>query len=339
MEASILIPHFKNGETTAYSIAQILRHRGNHNLQILVINNNAGDGSEDYLYPFRGEINYIEYPKNRLQSHGCAFDWVIENGFVDNEIIITSESDAFPTNSKCFDHYERLVNEGYDCGVNVMRLSGGVYPHPCGSFYKKLNWVEAKFFFEKQPYSYFPNISVKEGFESHCMVHDDILDDFLNEPQDYIELGRSYWGLNREQILEKCKEYSPVGKGVFHNGIGAIEESLSTYGYRTIEEESAQLFNIKRKIINRVGAEPGQMFGYWHYASKKKVFEFGNEIKWLPNRENQQQQYTINDAGWKHLWAGSSFLDMANTPMSDVYEFKKNQIEQLYNSLPDNQKI
>ena len=47
----------------------------------------------------------------------------------------------------------------------------------------------------------------------------------------------------------------------------------------------------------------------------------------------------LNEAGIKHIWAGSSYLDMKDTDFNDVYEFKSKLIEELYNSLPDNQKI
>jgi len=60
MKFTILLPHYKTGKMTAYTIAQFLKHKGKHDIEILVVDNNAGDGSIEYLSPFQGIIQY--YP-------------------------------------------------------------------------------------------------------------------------------------------------------------------------------------------------------------------------------------------------------------------------------------
>lgn len=336
MKVSILIPHFKS-KITVYTISQLIKCKGRHEIEIFVINNNSGDGSEKYFECFKDDIHYLEYPKDVIQSHGVSFDWVLPK--VTTEYFITIESDAFPTNNKWLDYYEDLINKGYDAAVSVLKLSGGTYGHPCGGLYSKKVWQEAKRYCNEVQYAYFPNMSVSGGFDCHLMAHRDIVFDLLDNPYDYIELAEGYKGLNRAQILGRLVYYSPV-VAPFHNGMGRLNESLKTYGLRNIETEVPNiLLTDKPKTVNRIGMEPGQWLFYWLLASDKKVFQVPTETKWLPNRENQQQEYTKMENGFQHIWAGSSFLDMKDTDYNDVYEFKKSQIDELYNSLPENQKI
>ena len=47
-DTTILVPHFKTGKMTAYCIHQILKHKGNNDVHIIVIDNSEGEGI-DYL--------------------------------------------------------------------------------------------------------------------------------------------------------------------------------------------------------------------------------------------------------------------------------------------------
>lgn len=337
MQFSILIPHYRS-KITAYAIHKLLENKGRHEIEIIIIDNSQ-DKSVKYIEPFMDEIIYVKYPKDKLQSHGISFDWAIESDYVSNENFICLESDSYPTNDKWLDLYEKCINEGYETGGSLLWLSGGEFVHACGAFYKKSIWHEAKDYCDKIEYSYFPNMSYSFGFDCHLMVHNSILDTVLDNPDDYIELSNTYRGLSKEEMLAKRDNYRPV-VNPFHNGMGRLNETLATYGQRCAKIDAPNiLLNDKPKLINRMGYEPSQWFFYWQLSMKKKVIIFPTETKWLPNRENQQQEYTETANGLIHIWCGSSYLDMANTPMNDVYEFKKNQIEQLYNSLPKNLKI
>lgn len=337
MKFSILIPHYKNGKMTAYAISQLLKYKGKHEIEILVVDNNFGDGSTNYLKPFTKDFKYQAYPKDKLQSHAIAFDFIMP--YVKTNWFITIESDSFPTKDNWLDYYENLINEGYDSAGSFLQLSGGQYQHPAGALYSKKIWQEAKRYCNEVQYAYFPNMNTREGFDCHLMLHKSIVEDVLKSPYDYIELAHGYKGLNRQQIVERMMYYSPV-VAPFHNGMGAKNESIKTYGQRSIESEVPfVLLSDKPKIISRIGYEPGQWLTYWQLATGKKLFNIPTEIKWLPNREGQQQEYTLMENGFKHVWAGSSFLDMEGTDFNDVYEFKKNQIEELYQSLPEHQKI
>jgi len=337
MKFDILIPHFKQGKVTTYTISQLLKNKGKHEIEIYVINNNSGDSSEKYFAPFEGQIKYHEYPKDIIQSHGVSFDWILPK--TKNEWFITIESDGFPTNDTWLDYYENLINDGHDGAISLLKLSGGIYGHPCGGLYNKKVWQEAKRYCNEVQYAYFPNMSVSGGFDCHLMIHKDIVEKVLAEPYDYIELAEGYKGLTRQQMVARIMYYSPV-VGPFHNGMGRLNETLRTYGHRTPETEIPNvLLTDKPKLINRVGYEPGQWLYYYQMATGKKIFHVPTETKWLPNRENQQQEYTQMENGFKHIWAGSSYLDMKDGDFHDVYEFKNNLIESLYNSLPNNQKI
>jgi len=331
---SILIPHFKS-KITAFSVAKFLEY-GEGKVDVVVIDNSYPHKSIDYLLPFRDQITIISNTSDQISSHGIAYDMVIPN--LKNDWFITAESDSFPT-KEYVGYYSNLIEKGYDAAGSKLKLSGGEFIHVCGSLYNFDLWTDAKRYCSNMPYTYFPNMSSFHGFDSHLMIHDDILNAVLAEPEDYIELGSSYKPYSAELALKKAHWYKPV-VGPFHNGCGNNHEYLQTYGLRTTESEAKHvLLDNKLKLINRIGAEPGQWLSWYMKACDKKVFEIPTEIKWMANRENEQQEYTLNEAGLCHIWAGSSFLDMKGGPMNDVYEFKYNQIEQLYNSLPEHQKV
>ena len=63
------------------------------------------------------------------------------------------------------------------------------------------------------------------------------------------------------------------------------------------------------------------------------------EIKWMPNRIGQQQEYTLNEAGIKHLWAISSYVERGSENVEDIYEAKRRLPDELYETLPDSQKV
>lgn len=339
---SILIPHFKS-KITAYSVAKFIEYAEGKDIEIIVIDNSYPHDSIKLLAPFRGNIKIFTDLSDQISSHGIAYDRVIP--YLKHQWFITAESDSFPV-GPYIQYYKSIITQyksagigKYDAAGSKLKLSGGEFVHTCGAIYNTFLWRDAMDYCRKTPYTYFPNMSYYHGFESHLMVHNDILNDFLAEPEDFIELGSSYKPYSAELAMNKARWYSPV-VGPFHNGCGNNNEYLQTYGFRTIESEAKNiLLDNKHKILNRIGMEPGQWLSYYMAACGKSVFEVPTETRWMEGRVNEQQEYTLNEAGIKHIWAGSSYLDMKGTAMNDVYEFKHNQIEELYNSLPEHQKI
>jgi len=339
MNISILIPHYAVGKICAYSISKILEHKGRHNVQIVVIDNSPNDGSAKYLEPFRNQITYVTYPVNRLQSHGIGINYLLEEDFVRNEWFITMENDAFPVADGFIDYYERLIHLGYDAAVSMMKLSGGYYGHGCGALYSKSLWKEVNSFVKTIPYTYFPNMAMKSGFASHLMIHNDIVNEVLDSPNDWVELSEGYKNLSKQEMLDKAKYYADTNNA-FHCGMGGLQEDVKTYGYRTAETDAPYiLVNNARKIIYRVGYEPSQFFYYYMIRTGKNVFEIPTETKWMAGRENQQQEYTLTESNIKHLWAISSYTERGSKDVEDVYELKRNQPDELYNTLPEHQKI
>lgn len=340
MNVSIIIPHFKSGKATAYAIYKLLKHKFDHKCEIIVIDNSPNDDSNRYLKPFQDQIIYKKYHPETIQSHGVAYNYALSEGLVSNDYFITTESDSFPTSDEWLDYYETLAKKEVDAAGSILTLSGGCFFHGAGMMYKKSAWEEANEYVKTIEYKYFPNMSMREGFAAHLMVHNDILEKFLESPDNYIVLADGYKPYSIEKAMERLEYYKPIGEGVFHNGMGANQESVLTYGKRTFSVDVQHIvLNNRQKLINRIGYEPSQWFAYWLFAKNKKVVSIPTETKWMFNRENQQQEYTLNQAGFKHIWCGSSFLDMKDGPMNDVYEFKKNQIDELYNSMPENLKI
>lgn len=337
MKFSIVFCHYKTGKMSAFTVSQIVKYKGTHDVDILICDNNSGDGSIDYLEPFKDQVNIINYPKDKIQSHGCGYDVLFE--MASNEHIIALESDSFPIKEGWLDYYARLVNGGYDAATSLLQLSGGKYGHPAGALYKRSVWVQAWKYCRCIEYAYFPNMSMKEAFACHVMIHKSILQMFLENPEDYIELSDSYKPWDSREASDKRYYYEPVNNPM-HNGMGRVQESIKTYGNRNPESEVENIIlNNRAKIINRIGYEPGQWFYYWMLANNYNVFHIPTETKWLPGKEMQQQEYTLTENGVKHLWGISAYHDYTPENEKETALLKQSIPDQLYETLPPNQKI
>lgn len=349
MKFSIVFCHFKTGKMSAYTVAQLLKFKGKHELEILICDNNAGDGSTVYLEPFKKEITIIDYPKDRMQSHGIGYNLLFE--LATNEWIICLESDAFPVKEGWLDYYVRLINEGYDCAGSLLKLSGGTYLHPAGALYRRSIFVEAFQYCKEIPYYYFPNFAMSEGFACHTMIHKAIVNIVLANPDDYVELADGYKPYTPQLAERKCVEYMPTC-GPFHNGMGLNNESVKTYGFRNPETEQfniltnykrlgSELYDIplpNKSIIKRVGFEPGQWMYYWQLARDKNIFHIPTETKWIEGKSDQQQEYTLTESGVKHLWGISAYHDYYAGDKT-ITEIKQSIPDKLYNTLPPHLKI
>lgn len=337
MNFSIILCHYKTGMMTAYTVAQILKYKGYHEIEILICDNNAGDGSVEYLKPFMEHVVIHSYPKDKLQSHGIGYDVLFEHAR--NEWIIALESDSFPVKEGWLNFYARLINEGLDGAASLLQLSGGQYGHPAGALYRRSVWKEAWAYCRNIEYAYFPNMAIKDGFASHLMVHRSAVGEVLNCPDEFIELADGYKPYHPFNAENQARHYSPV-VGPMHNGMGRLQESVRTYGGRNPETEVPNiLLDNRAKLIYRVGYEPGQWFYYWMLAMGYKVYHIPTETKWLLGKEAQQQEYTLTANGVKHLWGISAYHDYTPENEKEVAQIKQSIPEQLYNSLPDHQKI
>lgn len=345
MNFTILIPHYKQGQATAHAIYKLIQHKGRHNIDVVVIDNSNDDSINHILLTnLTHECKVIRYPADKLQSHGIAFDYAIINGFVKTDFFITIESDSFPTQDNWLDLYEEFANNGMAAAGSILKLSGGVFLHPCGAMYKTDVWFKALSSCVEKPYHYFPNMVRKEGFDCHTMVHQGIaqFERFLQEfgPGLTYEPAAGYIGLTLEQMLDKAHGYKPT-KGPFHNGMGALQESIHTYGDRNLYTGIEDCKEYKDEVILRIGYEPGQWFTYFMISSGLPIAQFDTSVKWLPGRENQNQEYTITETGFTHLWGGSSFFNATDKDpeMQRVIDFKNNQVADLYKTLPENCKL
>lgn len=342
MHISILLPHYKTWKMSFYTIHQLLKHRGRHQVDIWVVDNNPSDGTAKNLEYFGDKINIIPYPADRMQSHGIAYDWIIPR--IRTELFSTIESDSFPTNDDWLNWIDLLEKDGYDSAGSCLNLSGGQFVHTAGAFYKKSIWQKAKRYVDNVQYQYFPNIAMKDGFPCHLMVHEAVLEEFTVNARNLIELSPEYSHWDKLDLLlylkRRIKEYEPIGRGVFHNGIGNRDESFQTYAFRNVVEERDQvLLDNKKPLLWRMGYEPGQFFCYWMLGNKHNVYDIPTETIWMADRENQQQQYTKMENGFTHLWAITAYADVDDAALDDIIAFKKNQMEELYNSIPQNQRI
>jgi len=342
MEITVVIPAYKTPKMLAYTVSQLLKHTIAGLIKIVIVNNFPKDTeSKRYLSPFEGNITFVDYPDDKLQSHGIAIDWAIQNGLVDTDYFLMLESDAFPTKDGWINYYYKFIEQDFDAAGSVLELSGGCYLHPCGCLYKTSTWYEAQKYVNSLDFHYFPNMAYKEGFQCHLMVQDSIINDFLKCPDDYVELTEGYKPYTQDLALERLKQYLPVAKSVFHNGMGGLSESVNTYGKRTfdIDVPFILLGKNSKKLIHRIGYEPGQFYSYWMDATDKKYANIPTEIKWMNDRVGQQQEYTLNEAGIKHIWGVSSYTERSESGVEDIYESKRRLPNELYNTLPESQKV
>lgn len=337
MKFSIILCHWKTGKMTAFTVAQILKYKGDHEIEILICDNNAGDGSIEYLEPFKDSIRIVNYPKEKLQSHGIGYDVLFEEAT--NDWVVALESDSFPIKEGWLDYYVRLIIDGYDAATSLLQLSGGQYGHPAGALYNRNVWLQAWKCCKTIEYLYFPSMAMKDGFQSHIMVHKSLIHDFLEKPYDYIELAGGYKPYTPAIAKEKWNHYLPV-VGPMHNGMGRAQESVKTYGRRGIESEVKDvLLDNRVKLIYRVGYEPGQWFYYWMLAMGYKVFDIPTDTKWIEGKEMQQQEYTLTENGVKHLWGISAYHDYTPENETVVAALKQMAPDILYQTLPEHQKI
>lgn len=340
MRISILIPHYRTWKMTFYAIHQLLKCNGRHQQDIYVVDNNPGDGTAEKLKFFGDKIKVLPYPSHLLQSHGIGYDFLVPH--LRTEVFATIESDSFPTkeSGEWLDWIELLIKDGYDSAGSCLDLSGGQFVHTAGAFYKKSIWQKAKRYVDEIEYAYFPNMAMKEFFPCHLMVHNSVLDQFMQNPSMFISRAPEYENKDEDYFAKKLAEYMPIGRGVFHNGMGSSDESYSTYQFRTVvtERENILLDN-KWPFRIRLGMEPGQWFCYWMLANKYKPYAIPTETIWMPNRENQQQERTEMENGFVHLWAVTAYNDATNPELMDIIEYKKNMMEELYNSIPANERI
>lgn len=327
-----------------YAIHQLLKHRGRHQLDIYVIDNHPQDETALLLKSFYGDkIRLFPYPPEKMQSHGIAYDYVIPH--LRTEPFVTIESDSFPTQDDWLDWYELLMKDGYDSAGSCLDLSGGNFIHTAGAFYKKSIWQKAKRYVDNVEYLYIPNIAMKDGFPCHLMVHHSVREQFVDNPAKLITLGPEYekYATSDELIFHmdiRTGEYLPIGRGVFHNGIGNTDESFYTYAQRNVVEERRHILQDNKKpLIWRMGMEPGQFFCYWMLANKHNVYAIPTGVIWMNERENQQQERTVMENGFTHLWAVTAYNDATDPALMDIIQHKKNVMEELYQSIPANERI
>lgn len=338
MTISILIPHWRTLKMTAYTVSQFLKYKGDHDVKIIVIDNSYPDESIKGLEPFRDQITILPNTSTKTSSHGIALDMAME--LVDTPYVLTAESDSFPIRPGYLDYYQQIIDGGFQMAGSLLTLSGGSYIHPAACLYSRNLWQQCKEYCDSIPYAYFPAMMLRDNFNLHTMIHNDYLDQVLENPEDWFELSSDYKPYSKEKTIKKMEHYKPVC-GPFHDGRGGRQENIRTFGGRTwLSEVPFATYNPKwQKIIGRIGLEPGQFLHYFACSQGTKIFEIPTEIKWMPGKEHQQQEYTINEPGIKHLWGISAYHNYTPENEKDVAKFKQSIPEQLYATLPPNQRI
>lgn len=320
MDYTVIVPHFRNGKITAVCLSHLLRNSDKRLAEILVVDNASTDGSAAYLKPFADQITLINYPGDRVQSHGNAFSFALP--LVKTEHIITVESDSYPVVPQWLDYYDRLAASA-DLAGSVLRLSGGTYLHPAGALYRTALWKEAEAYCRSSLYALMPNAAKRDGFHYHLMVHKRALAAFQADPAAFgVQLSAP--------VALQPKEFCAL-----HTMIGSNDESVTAYGQRDCVSEPARvLCDDKLDVIHRVGFEPGQFLCYWALRCGYRMVQVPTEVMWLPGRVNQQQDYTLTEGGFKHLWGMTAYYLCPIPELADITQAKAAQLDALYAALP-----
>ncbi len=310
MKTTVIIPHYRTGALTRFTVNQFLACKGRHQLNIIVVDNGGGIGVEDI--PKHPDVTLLTYPAELLQSHGLAYDHALKTvpGLIE-ECFITSESDSFPTHDRFLDHAEDWQNDGVDLAGSKLKLSGGTYLHPAGAMYRKSNWLEAMQTVREYGYHFYESM-IPPCY--HLMRKE------LIEGDDSVE--------------KKRVRFLPISTGVFHQGMGFKDESVDTYGNRDMESEPPTILpRDGDDQYYRAMYEPGQWFSYWHKAMGKRIKEVPTEVRWLPGRENQNQEFSLMENGFKHLWGITAYSDCTTPELAGVVAFKRRQAAELFESM------
>ncbi len=348
---TILIPHWRTGKMTAYCLSKLIQHSKGWDVRIIVVDNSFPGPSIGYLQPFldKANIDVMPYPEGQRQSHGIAFAYALEEA--DTEYFITVESDSFPTKDGWLAYYDKLIDEGYDAGGSFMKLSGGEYMHPAGAFYRKSVYEKAAKYLRGVQYHTLPAVAHKDGFNFHLMIRQDVYEKFCANPASFgIELPElHYKNADAQFLLEAGLAYRPA-LNPFHTIYGQNDEVYATYGQRSTKTEPQQIIQQNdRELIFRIGFEPGQWFCYWLIACGYKLAHIPTEIVWMKNRIDQQQEYTLAEHGFRHIWGVTAYASKeelkaqigqeAYSKLEDIIEHKSDTLKQLYKSLPENERI
>ncbi len=338
-DTTILIPHFRTGRMTAYCIHQILKHKSNRDIKIIVIDNSNGEGVE-YLQPFKDQIELVTYPVDKLmQSHGVAFDYAINLGLVETPYFITLESDSFPVQDGFLDIYADAYAQGFDLIGSLLTLSGGTFIHPTGAMYTMKLYEAAKLCVKHIPYVYIPNAAMKEDFPCHLMVREEMYGVFLNNPREYIVPNPAYKSFLSMRLNQERERYLPIATGVFHQGMGYNQESYYTYGKRNPMTALTDFTPTGEQLIYRIGCEPGQWLFNYAIAHGKRVGDIPTDIRWMENRVGQQQEYTLTANGVKHSWGTTAYHGVTDEGVQDIVKLKQDTMDALYNSMEAEYKI
>jgi hypothetical protein len=277
----------------------------------------------------------LTYPaEQRMQSHGIAFDFAISEGYVDTKYFITMESDSFPVRDGFLDIYAEAYANGFSLIGSLLALSGGTFVHPTGAMYTMDLYMAAKGYLKNEfPYEYIPHAAMKDNFPCHLMVRDTHFAAFMKNPEYFITVNPSLNPYARLQLGAERDRYMPITRSVFHQGMGYMQENFKTYGQRNPDMAVMDLTKNEEPLIYRIGNEPGQWLCNFAIAKKYRVGSIPTEIKWLPNRLGQQQEYTLTENGIRHEWAITSYNGCTDPAIQDIVEFKANRMEELYNSM------
>lgn len=302
MNFTVILPHYKNGELTELSIRRMLEHKGQHEIDIIVVNNNPGDGTE---HPFlhhvahNNNVRYYEYPKHMLSNIGTAYDWVMH--MVKTDYFITATPGSRPTNTDWLDAYAYAIRYKYAvAGGFVHQFDSGFYLHPCGAFYKTSVYQEALDYAKSQKYVYYGELVEEQGQRLGLIIPEKVNDTFMALPHTFIK-GLDYPSSiqeRREKFQKMAAYYKPFTLP-FASHMGYRDERIEEKRERNFQTDAMATLTLYDNIqACRIGYDPGQWFSYWLAAKAHYIEAYPVSIK----ENDNGLEYSLMSNGFECAW-------------------------------------
>jgi len=313
-KVSIIISHFRTFRWTAICLHHFKKYTPPVDFEIIVCDNSPDHPSINAIKStsLGDGVTFITGEKD-FPSHGRGYDLSLKESTGD--YIFCAETDSFPTMHGWFNEYIK-ASVDYDLIGPDVPQSSGRYIHPAGALINR-TVIDAAEKWQKEhaDWLFVPSAGMKLEVSDKCyhvVARKDYMKPFMRDAS--IKSESDLWS--------RC--------GVFQEMRSFDEDSFDTYSQRTgitnwepIEGKDAYL---------KIGYEPGQWLSYFASSHGFRVLAAPSHIEWMSGKEGRQAAYSTVFDGFRHVWCGTSAFMNGIEP--EVREFKMNQMNEYWNSIP-----
>lgn len=313
---SVLCAHFKSWRWLPIAINSLKQYEfSGIPFQIVVADNSKGHPSIKAITetPLGEGVKIVDGdPDLPSQGQGNTLAYLASEG----SHLFTIETDSMAMRHGWFEPYVK-ASADYDYVGPHMELAGGRFIHPCGALASR-ELIEAAREWQRNhsDWVFVPGAAIKFGLSDkpyHVVCHE-------------------HWLLSRNIDRDTQREVDIWKKaGPWQCMISWDDDDWNTYMLR---DDVKHFEPREAKWHLRMGYEPGG----WLSAFARKYFRSLNapcRIEWMPNRIGQQAAYSdIFDGAYRHIWAGTS-ATVVEGLADDVKAFKRDQMNALWQGVPE----